>query len=70
MKLSSFSGIALLIIVSMCLSGCAAKKQPRKIQANEFFKQMQEDFKRMKNPRASIKMMRNYAQEKLLNATD
>ena len=70
MKLSSFSGIALLIVAAMFLSGCAAKKQPKRIAANEFFKQMQEDFKRMKDPRSSIKMMRDYAQEKLPNATD
>jgi len=70
MKFSSFSGIAVLIVAAMCLSGCASKKQPRKIQANEVFKQMQEDFKRMRDPNSSIKMMREYALEKLPNATD
>jgi len=70
MKLLSFSGIALMLVATMCLSGCASKKQPRRIQANEVFKQMQEDFKRMQDPKASIKMMREYALEKLPNATD
>jgi hypothetical protein len=70
MKLLVFSGIAVFIVVSMFLSGCTSKPKPRRIQANEVFKQMQEDFKRMKDPRSSIKMMREYALEKLPNATD
>lgn len=70
MKLVSFSGIAVLIVAAVCLIGCAPKNEPRKIQANEVFKQMQEDFKRMKDPRNSIKMMREYALEKLPEATD
>ena len=70
MKLSSFSGIALLTIAGMCLTGCAPEPQHRQIQPNEVFKQMQEDFKRIKDPHSSIKMMREYALEKLPNATD
>jgi hypothetical protein len=69
MKLLSFSGIALIVVTAVCLTGCT-KKQPRKLQASEVFKQMQEDFKRMKDPKSSIKMMREYALEKLPNATD
>lgn len=70
MNLSSSAGIAILIAVTVCLTGCAPKPAPRKIGAEEVFKQMQEDFKRIKDPRASIKMMRNYALEKLPRATD
>jgi len=69
MKLLSFSVIALLIVVTIGLVGCTHKK-PRKIQASEVFKEMQEDFKRMKDPKSSIKMMREYALEKLPYATD
>lgn len=69
MKLSVFFGFAVLVVVGMCLTGCAPK-QPRRLQANEVFKQMQEDFKRMRDPRSSIKMMREYALEKLPAATD
>ena len=70
MKLSGFSGIAVLVVAGICLAGCSSKKQPRRLQPNEVFKQMQEDFKRIKDPRSSIKMMREYALEKLPDATD
>ncbi len=70
MNLSNFAGIAVLIAAAVCLSGCAAKKTPPKINPSDVFKQMQKDFKRMKNPRSSIKMMRKYALEKLPDASD
>ena len=70
MKSLSFFGVALIIVAAMGLSGCSTKKAPRRIKANEVFKQMREDFKRMKDPKNSIKMMREYALEKLPNATD
>ena len=71
MKLSVFSGIAGVALASMCLFGCSSDKaQPPKINPTDVFKQMQEDFKRMKDPKSSIEMMRKYAQEKLPNASD
>jgi len=71
MKLSSFAVAAVLIVAGMYLTGCADKRPtPKRIEANEVFKQMQEDFKRIRDPRSSIKMMREYALEKLPNATD
>jgi hypothetical protein len=71
MKLSSFAVVGVLIVAGMCLTGCSTKKQPpKRLNANEVFKQMQEDFKRIKDPRSSIKKMREYALEKLPNASD
>lgn len=72
MKLSGFAGIVAAVAVIFSLSGCSSKEDApqKKIDANEVFKQMQEDFKRMKDPKSSIKMMREYALEKLPNATD
>ena len=71
MKLSVFSGIAILVVAVMCLVGCTPRVQrQQQIKPNEVFKQMQEDFKRMQDPNSSIDMMRKYAQEKLPDATD
>lgn len=70
MKLSVFSGIAILIVAVMCLTGCTPRLERREVKPNDVFKQMQEDFKRMQDPRSSIDMMRRYAQEKLPDATD
>ena len=71
MKLSNFTKVAVLIVMGMCFVSCTTKKAaPRRLGANEVFKQMQEDFKRIRDPNSSIKMMREYALEKLPNATD
>lgn len=71
MKLSGFAGIAGFVLAAMCLAGCTAEKAaPPKINPTDVFKQMQEDFKRMQDPKSSVKMMREYALEKLPDATD
>lgn len=72
MKLFTLAGTAAVIVAGVIFTGCSTKEEttPPKIGASEVFKEMQEDFKRMKDPNSSIKMMREYALEKLPNATD
>jgi hypothetical protein len=72
MKLSGFVAVAALVAAGIFLNGCESDKpvQTPRISAEDVFKEMQEDFKRMKDPKSSVKMMRNYAMEKLPNATD
>lgn len=72
MKLSSPVAAAALVAAGIFLNGCESNEvpPPPRIAPEEVFKQMQEDFKRIKDPKSSIQMMRDYAQEKLPDATD
>ena len=72
MKLSSPVAIVTLIAAGIFLNGCKSNDDAaaRRVDPGEVFKQMQEDFKRIRDPKSSIKMMRDYAMEKLPNATD
>ncbi|MDD5698047.1 MAG: hypothetical protein PHH77_05475 [Victivallaceae bacterium] len=75
MKRTNFIGMAAAVIIAAVMSGgCGtaetASLPPGQLGANDVFKQMQEDFKRMKDPESAVGMMREYALEKLPNATD